>query len=78
MLEASDFSGLCENTEERRGGGGVDQRGETQRAAVSERIKGQTAALLIVYHIISIREVEITLLRRKNKGTGVVVVVGGW
>lgn len=32
------------------------------------KIKGQEAALVIVYHIISLRDVEITLLRRENKG----------
>lgn len=48
----------------------VGIRGERLREQLEVRkIKGQTAALLIVYHIISLRDVEITLLRRKNKGT---------
>lgn len=66
-MEACDFSGLCENTEAQGWGWGVIG-GERQLEV--RKIKGQTAALLIVYHIISLRDVEITLLRRKNKGTG--------
>lgn len=34
------------------------------------KIKGQKAALVIVYHIVSLRVVEIILFSRKNKGTG--------
>lgn len=47
------------------------RREEPKEQLRVRKIKGQKAALVIVYHIISLRDVEITILWRKNKGMGV-------